>query len=112
MCQVRDNVVARKILTRGGKAIRCQEFLHGKMGKLDDSRPVHIDDGDETGARRKYNFFRIAWSPACVKLWERSYIEPDRQDLCKLLNAKWSDRYCETLEESVCELSLHFVDPT
>jgi len=57
---VRDDVIVREILARGGKAIRCQEFLDRKMGKLNDPRPVHIDDSDETGARREYSFFRIA----------------------------------------------------
>ncbi len=80
------------------------------MGKLNDSRPVHIDNGDETGACRKYSFFRVAQLPACVKLGERSSIEPNRQNLRELFNAKWSIRYGETLDEPMCELPLLFID--
>jgi hypothetical protein len=60
MCQVRDDVIVREILACGGKAIGCQEFLDGKVGKLNDPRPIHINDGDETTACGKYSFFRIA----------------------------------------------------
>ena len=82
------------------------------MGKLNDSRSIYIDDSDETGARRKYRFFGIAQSPAGAKLRERSCIKPDGQNLGELFDAKWSNSYSESLEESVCELSFYLVDPT
>ena len=60
VCQMRDNVIAGEFRTRGGNAAGCQEFFDRKVGKLNDPKPIYINDGDETGARRKYRFFGIA----------------------------------------------------
>src|SRR6266404_3774540 len=109
---MRDNVIEREVLSRGGKAIRCQEFLDGKVGKLNDLRPVDIDDGDETGACSEYSFFCVAQPPSWIKPRNSSGIKPNRQDLRQLLNTKRSSRHDQALKEPVRRLSSRFVDPT
>ena len=67
--------------------------------------PVHIDDSDQVGADRKNSLLRIAQSPVSVKLGKHSFIEPNRQNIRKLLHAKWSSRYGNALEEALRVLS-------
>jgi hypothetical protein len=80
------------------------------MGELHDSIPADVDDRDEAGTRRLHDFFCVFGTPTHVEVGRHSYVKPDGENFCQLLDRERSDGDGETLEDTVSIFLFLFID--
>src|SRR6266702_2093411 len=98
---------------RGGKTIRCEEFLDRKMRKLDDSRTVAVDDGNQAWTRGEHVLFLILRPP--IRIQRRNFslnrIRVKSKDHRKLVNTKGSNSHSQALEKALDMTLVRFMNP-
>jgi hypothetical protein len=81
--------------------------------KLDDSRTIAIDDGDQAWTRREQLLFLFLRPQTRIE--RRNFainrIKVEGKDLGKLLNSKGSNSHCQALEQALDVTAVRFMDP-
>src|SRR6266851_10118125 len=91
--------------------MRHQELLYGRVGKLYHSGTVDVYDANQTGASGQYCLFLVLPPPIQVVFWDRSFgIKTNFKNLRELLDTKWTNGSCETLQETTSMLPIRIVD--
>jgi hypothetical protein len=105
-----EYVIAWKTFFGSRESLRCQVLLDREMWKLYDLVAFPLDDGDETRTYRYHRFFRIFWTPGCVKCRGFSLVELNCKNLREFFDTKRADRYRETSKEPLRIFSFLLID--
>src|SRR6266852_2062510 len=103
VCGLEGDVIEGDIPTRTGQPVRGEEFLDGKMRKVNHLGIPILDNCNQAGTRRQYCLVVVCPSPIGLQLRNSSVcrrIKINREDLCQFFNTQGPKRDGETLQET------------
>ena len=86
-------------------------FSHREMRELYYFFASGVNNRDQRGTGGKYKVFWILGPPTNIELRIRVSIRLNRKKLSNFLDAKWTDRYDEALEQATCIFPRLLIDP-
>ena len=92
-------------------AIRGQIFFHREVRELDNFLVTDVDNSNQSGTSRQYEFFWILGTQTSIECGDGFHIGSNCKKFCELLDTKRTLGYDQALEKTIGVVPFLFVDP-